>query len=427
MIAYDFYQNQPIPKPASYGRLATVRGTDHEGQRHAVDLEDINLLCTGATKSGKTHFVKKILSQTAQRKRKNSIHIIFDPKGDYLSEFFESGDVILSLTDLPNYPASAQPKWNLLEDITYDGELEMNAREVAQTIFNDILQGSQNPYFPQAACNLFSNLLIAMCRHCHTLPSTRDAIQKICSMKKQEMINACEQYTDLASTKQLIGNEAPQTVAGVLGELINCLQNKFRGNFLGVGDFSLREFIKNRTGKKLFVEFKFDNRESSAKAIRLILDILMKGALAGSNADRIYFYLDEFPVLPGKLTYLPDLVNFGRQSGIRVIAGIQSVAQLYSTWSEKDGNALLAGFVNNIVFFCNDADSIRYFSEHAGEIIMPVTNLNLDFTTTTTIERVPIVPAYVLSQLSVGDAVVFERKVESNGENQYPYWFHFEK
>ena len=153
----------------------------------------------------------------------------------------------------------------------------------------------------------------------------------------------------------------------------------------------------------------------------------MKGALAGSNADRIYFYLDEFPILPGKLTYLPDLVNLGRQSGIRVIAGIQSVAQLYSTWSEKDGNALLAGFVNNIVFFCNDADSIRYFSEHAGEIIMPVTNLNLDFTTTTTIERVPIVPAYVLSQLSVGDAVVFERKVESNGENQYPYWFHFEK
>ena len=122
MIVYDFYQNQPIPKPASYSRLATVRGTDHEGQKHAVDLEDINLLCTGATKSGKTNFIKNILPQTA--KRKDSMHIIFDPKGDYLSEFFEPGDVILSLTDLPNYPASAQLKWNLLKDITYDGELE---------------------------------------------------------------------------------------------------------------------------------------------------------------------------------------------------------------------------------------------------------------------------------------------------------------
>lgn len=52
-------------------------------------------------------------------------------------------------------------------------------------------------------------------------------------MSIAEMLNATNQYADLASTKQLIGSEAPQTVSGVLGEFINVLQESFQGNFVG--------------------------------------------------------------------------------------------------------------------------------------------------------------------------------------------------
>lgn len=79
------------------------------------------------------------------------------------------------------------------------------------------------------------------------------------------------------------------------------------------------------------------------------------------------------------------------------------------------------------VFFCNDADSREYFSKHAGEADLPITKMNPDFSIDTAIERQPLVPSYVLTQLSVGDAVVFERKNENEKTNQYPYWIHFDK
>lgn len=53
--------------------------------------------------------------------------------------------------------------------------------------------------------------------------------------------------------------------------------------------------------------------------------------------------------------------------------------------------------------------------------------MNPDFTVYTAIEKQPLVPSYILTQLSVGDAVVFERKKADETANQYPYWIHFDK
>lgn len=135
-------------------------------------------LC-GCCGQRKTCFIQNILPQTMQRA--HSIHIIFDPKGDYLKKFYKDGDCILSLKDLPNYPASAQPKWHLLKEMClYEAHPEEQIREIAKTLFQEAIKGNQsNPYFPIAACNLFSALMIAMCRqYADRLPSTRAAIQK---------------------------------------------------------------------------------------------------------------------------------------------------------------------------------------------------------------------------------------------------------
>lgn len=423
-----FYVNLP-PQKTILQPLAILQGTDYYGRRHVLPLEDISLLCAGAAGSGKTCLIQNILSQTMQRK--NSIHVIFDAKGDYLKRFYQEGDYILSLRDLPDYPASAQPKWHLLKDMClYEEHPEEQIREIAKTLFQAAIEGNHsNPYFPIAACNLFSALMIAMCRqYAGRLPSTKAAIQKILSMPVENMLYATNQYADLASTEQLIGSAAPQTVSGVLGEFVNVLQESFQGNFCSEGTFSLREFLRhNGTGRKLFIEYQFDTKKSAETMIRILLDLLMKESLTGkSEAERIYFYLDEFPQLPGKLTYLSDLVNFGRQEGVRVVAGIQSVAQLYAGWGKEEANAMLSGFITTICFFCNDADSIAYFSKHAGEEELPITKMNPDFTVYTTVERQPLVPSYVLTQLSVGDAVIFERKDATTKTNQYPYWIHFD-
>lgn len=114
------------------------------------------------------------------------------------------------------------------------------------------------------------------------------------------MLNATNQYADLASTRQLIVSDAPQTVGGVMGEFINVLEESFQGNFCGEGTFSLREFIRHGgIGRKLFIEYEFDTKKSSETMIRIILDLLMKETLTGkSEAERIYFYLDEFHSYP---------------------------------------------------------------------------------------------------------------------------------
>ena len=82
----------------------------------------------------------------------------------------------------------------------------------------------------------------------------------------------------------------------------------------------------------------------------------------------MYLVLDELKLLP-KLQHLDDALNFGRSMGVKVIAGLQSVNQLYDSYGqEKNGDSGRFGTV--FAFRTSDNASREYISGLFGRNVV---------------------------------------------------------
>jgi hypothetical protein len=65
---------------------------------------------------------------------------------------------------------------------------------------------------------------------------------------------------------------------------------------------------------------------------RTLFDSAIKEVLSRETNHKkgnVYFIIDEFRLLP-YLQFFDNAINFGREKGLKIIAGLQSVEQLYS-------------------------------------------------------------------------------------------------
>ena len=63
---------------------------------------------------------------------------------------------------------------------------------------------------------------------------------------------------------------------------------------------------------------------------------------------------------------MQDALNFGRSLGVKVIAGLQSITQLYDAYGEEKGKVIAAGFMNSFCFQTWDLESRQFISERFG-------------------------------------------------------------
>ena len=83
----------------------------------------------------------------------------------------------------------------------------------------------------------------------------------------------------------------------------------------------------------------------------------------------VYFIADEFKLLP-KLQHIDDALNFGRGLGVKVMAGIQSIDQLYDVYGKDKGAVIASGFGSLFGFHTNDASSREYITKRFGTNLM---------------------------------------------------------
>jgi len=99
---------------------------------------------------------------------------------------------------------------------------------------------------------------------------------------------------------------------------------------------------------------------------RLLIDQALKEALSRTRrAGNVYFIADEFKLLP-KLQHIDDALNFGRGLGVRVMAGIQSIDQLYDVYGKDRGAVIAGGFGSIFAFHTNDGSSRDYITKRFG-------------------------------------------------------------
>ena len=76
------------------------------------------------------------------------------------------------------------------------------------------------------------------------------------------------------------------------------------------------------------------------------------------------------PRRPPKLQHVDDALNFGRGLGVRVMAGIQSIDQLYDVYGKDKGAVIAGGFGSIFAFHTNDGSSRDYITKRFGPNLM---------------------------------------------------------
>ena len=153
---------------------------------------------------------------------------------------------------------------------------------------------------------------------------------------------------------------------------------------------------------------------------RLLVDLALKEALSTEANGHTHVFLDELKLLP-KVTHLEDALNFGRSKQVSVVAGLQSVGQIYATYGQEAGQVILGGFGSVIALNTGDYASRDYVTRLFGP---NVTAYRYENGSHTPIDRERdgfSVEHWHIQQLQPGHAVV---GLVSQAE---PFLFFFEK
>lgn len=339
-----------------------------------------NSLYLGASGSGKTNAIGLHLDQL-RAQGANDLFVIFDTKGDFYRDFYQTGDLIIgndSFSHLPGYVS-----WNIFKDILSAGnKRELMAYEIGANLFKDRKNQSQ-PFFSNSAKEVFCNILIHFIRHHSEDRNMMTNGALVRTIKRA----APEWYTEIFSEQvnpdmhgllSCIGKLDSNQAAGVIGEMKSMLYDLFKDTFASEDydrSLSIRSFVRNERGRALFVEYDLSAGESLQPMFRLLIDLAMKEAMARpENATgNIYFVLDELHLIPNS-EYLKTLLHYGRSKHATVIAGLQSVNQIYAMMEKNGGKsagqALLSGFPNVFAFRTDDYESRDYIVNLHGDNVV---------------------------------------------------------
>lgn len=118
----------------------------------------------------------QIMRQLRGSMTSEDVMIIFDTKGDFYQEFYRPGDVVISNDETATGP-SGPDYWNIFNEIELDEHMEENIVEISKTLFHNKIEGSNQPFFPNAAKDLFSAILTHFTRNKETLHGDNESLR----------------------------------------------------------------------------------------------------------------------------------------------------------------------------------------------------------------------------------------------------------
>jgi hypothetical protein len=401
------------PDPIPQSPRAVVKGTVG-GHPSAFALTDAMLsrhfLAVGGTGTGKTNLMYHIVSQLRDSMLGTDSMVVFDSKGDFLERFQRPGDIVVGRSCGNGATGTAYAKWGLSMEVLADGAASVpaNAFEISSSLFSErIRRNSSNPFFPNAAKDLFAALLICLMR-AGLSPSNRDFSEALSSMTADEMRALLDDHPDLASIGSYIAKGSAAQANGVIAEMHSVAREVLSGPFSSpAADFSMRSFIRSPAGKACFIEYDLSAGEVLAPVYSLLIDLALKEALGRSGGKgRLWVIADEMRLLPN-LTHLEDAINFGRSAGVSVIAGLQTIDQLESSYADaaKARNAV-AGFSSVAAFSSHDPATRKAIRDRFGESMVMISHQQKDGKFASEVTRGHVVEDWDLIALDVGEAVI---------------------
>ena len=367
---------QEAPHIIEENPVLFFKGKDNQGIHREIPISNSVLsrhfMLLGGIGTGKTNAFFQIVSQIKDNLSKDDVMIIFDTKGDFYKEFYRPGDIVISNDETAVGPNGTPDYWNIFNEVA-DGEQQYaSVMEIAKSLFKEACEKTNQVFFPNAARDIFMSTMLHFLRYTRDTgngqylnnDSLIDFIKSKSSSDFRDMLNS---YPDMrAMTSYIATDDSPQT-QGVLSELQQIVRDIFVGNFAKEGTLGLRNLVRQKGGRKIFIEYDLSYGELLTPIYSLMFDMAIKEALGrGRSEGNVYFITDEFRLLPN-LQHVDDAVNFGRSLGIRFMIGIQNVEQIYDNYGEERAHSIMSGFLTSLNFRVNDPKSREFIKEQFGK------------------------------------------------------------
>lgn len=365
-IAPIIQENRPIMH---------FRGKDIKNENVCIPIGNNILsrhfLLLGGIGTGKTNTLFQMISQIQKSLTCDDVMIIFDTKGDFYKEFYTPGDIVIS-NDGTAVGADGKPDyWNVFKEVLDGENKHIDVMEISKSLFKRACEKTSQVFFPNAARDIFMSIMNHFVRYCDSTGDNRflnneELIKFIQSKTSSELREMLKSYPDMKAMTSYISTDDSAQTQGVLSELQQVVRDIFVGNFARRGTLGLRDLIRQKGGRKIFIEYDLSYGELLSPIYSLMFDMAIKEALGRSRSEgNVYFITDEFRLLPN-LEHIDDAVNFGRSLGIKFVIGIQNVEQIYDIYGEERAHSIMSGFLSSINFKVNDAKSREFIKERFG-------------------------------------------------------------
>jgi len=351
-------------------RLCEERGkqqVDVAGIPMPVANENLHLLVSGATGSGKSVLLRNMAASVLARSRggtqihlpgrtpvRNDRMIVIDPNGDLLSKFWQPGDVILNPYD------ARSEGWSFFNEVRADYDWKRLAHSMVPM--------SQDKNAEE--WNDFGRLLLReTAKKLHQLQGNEANIMdlfRLCTIEDPKVLKQFLEGT-LAESLFVGSSEASKALSSARFVLSNKLSEH---TGMKPGAFSIRDWLDQRDGGNLYINWREDMMSSMRPLVSSWADVFITSILSmpEGTGRRWWLFIDELASLEA-LPSLESGLTKGRKNGLRIVAGLQSTSQLEHLYGRTMATTIRASFRNLVVLGGSrtDPQTARDMSESLGK------------------------------------------------------------
>lgn len=311
-------------------------------------VELYHFLVAGRTGAGKTQAIQQML-RVAQTRGDRAV--IADPDGGYFSRFGSASDVLLNPFD------GRSVRWSPFAEIRSAFDYDVLATAVIPP--GNTANEEEWRRFGRV-------LLAASLKELHESgrTSAREMLRLINSAQDNEL------QTMLAGTNAAGLRRHDAMFHSILGVVTPHIQS---WEYLPEPDvahppFSIRDWVRQGTPGWLFLPYRDDQLDSLKYLIATWTGLAVAEALSLSEDlnRRLWFVIDELDSL-GKVSSLRLAATKLRKHGGVMVAGLQTIAQLRSTYGQDEAQVILSSLANKLILAVGDHETARYFQEELGQ------------------------------------------------------------
>jgi hypothetical protein len=316
-----------------------------------ASCEPLHFLISGRTGSGKTQAIAELLRGIRARRDRA---IIADPGGGLLARFYQPGDVLLNPFDRRGVV------WSPFAEITapYD------YMTIARAAIPDGQGESQawHGFAQQLLANALRTLAMdgrgTVADLLRVLAASPQELGVLLAGTPAAVITEKENERMYANTRTTVSR-----FLDVWAALVPPSE--------GQTPFSIRAWVRGTTAPAtgwLFLTYQDDQVAQLRHLIATWLDLaLIEGlTLPETHASRLWYVMDELDSL-GQIASLKDGLTKLRKRGGCCIAGLQTIAQLRSTYDRDTAQTLLSSLATKLMLAAGDGETAEYFQRDIGQ------------------------------------------------------------